>query len=444
MSNMNPSLPPNTSHQKLRNSCDACNTAKVKCSKERPTCRRCERRELFCVYSVSLRSSKRPADQRGAANRARTQSTSNGSPPNQNQNQAGVQLNGGSPLSHLQLDTAMDTAMDTSTDSASMPSSLYDFNSAALSEVNFGMPGLDDYFNLDPTLSLVDLPTSLAEASSLLARQHQQQTAFGGYGNASPAMITPPLAHAALPTVPICGCQQNILSKLSELSLSSSGSGVAVPFDRALSENRAIVALCTSTLDCAACARGNDTMLILTLAALLAHVLVVFKVLFQSRQSPGEIVNISALARQNGDAQYLYGGLDLLSPPPSSAGSVRGPSSKSGLSTRSGSTASISGDLTPPSELRQPVRLRLGEYELDERDEQILQNNLLKIELGKITALVESFESRLGRLGGPSDEGMLQQPKGSNETKLHSDIAGYLRQGLRANYEALKRLATGS
>ena len=46
----------NTVTPQLRSSCDACNAAKVKCSKDRPQCRRCETRELPCLYGISMRS----------------------------------------------------------------------------------------------------------------------------------------------------------------------------------------------------------------------------------------------------------------------------------------------------------------------------------------------------------------------------------------------------
>lgn len=46
---------------KLRASCDACNQAKVKCSKSKPVCRRCEVQKAQCVYGLSLRAGKRMA-----------------------------------------------------------------------------------------------------------------------------------------------------------------------------------------------------------------------------------------------------------------------------------------------------------------------------------------------------------------------------------------------
>ena len=57
--------------QKLRLSCDECNKAKVRCTKEKPTCSRCKAQKMQCVYGISLRAGKRAAAQ--GLSRAHTQ-----------------------------------------------------------------------------------------------------------------------------------------------------------------------------------------------------------------------------------------------------------------------------------------------------------------------------------------------------------------------------------
>ncbi|KAF1976207.1 hypothetical protein BU23DRAFT_551686 [Bimuria novae-zelandiae CBS 107.79] len=405
-----------TTQARLRNSCDACNTAKVKCSKERPCCRRCQRKEQFCVYSVSLRCSKRPVD----GHKTSTQKRSSPST-------ASTQPVSGLPAHGLSLSTGLEGVLDASLDSAStIPSSLYDFDSlSALSDVNFDLHNLDDYFSSDTYLP----PTNFHAYANTAASTPPAQSTFLGQKEPRYSDCIPP--SVSRPTVPLCGCQQHILSKLSELSLSATNSNAPVPFDRALSENRAIVALCTSTLDCSTCARSDDITLILTLSALLAHVLQVFESLFRHRRealssrsgtgdtggpSPPE----SVTSRDTPSSFALtFPSLDLLTPPGSVHGSRAGTTAASGLSTPAafGSPLAAGGPT-------HTVRLSLGTYELDERDEFILQTSLLKIELSKITALVEAFEARLCA------------------TKLHHDLVAYLRGSLGANYEALKRLSS--
>lgn len=44
------------SNQKLKESCDDCAISKVKCTREKPTCQRCARRQRPCVYGASRRN----------------------------------------------------------------------------------------------------------------------------------------------------------------------------------------------------------------------------------------------------------------------------------------------------------------------------------------------------------------------------------------------------
>ncbi|KAI9845253.1 MAG: hypothetical protein M1837_005009 [Sclerophora amabilis] len=53
---------------KYRASCDACNEAKVRCSQTRPSCARCLKHDIGCVYGISLRAGKHRADSYGNSN----------------------------------------------------------------------------------------------------------------------------------------------------------------------------------------------------------------------------------------------------------------------------------------------------------------------------------------------------------------------------------------
>lgn len=46
---------------KYRASCDACNEAKVRCSRTKPTCTRCQKSQIICIYGLSRRSHKTAA-----------------------------------------------------------------------------------------------------------------------------------------------------------------------------------------------------------------------------------------------------------------------------------------------------------------------------------------------------------------------------------------------
>ena len=55
-----PERAPNAQPRKLRNSCDACQEAKLGCSQEKPSCRRCSRYGHQCVYSPFRRIGRPP------------------------------------------------------------------------------------------------------------------------------------------------------------------------------------------------------------------------------------------------------------------------------------------------------------------------------------------------------------------------------------------------
>ena len=53
------SYPPTMRIPRLRDSCDACASAKVRCTKSKPTCTRCEKREICCQYTATKRAGRR-------------------------------------------------------------------------------------------------------------------------------------------------------------------------------------------------------------------------------------------------------------------------------------------------------------------------------------------------------------------------------------------------
>lgn len=58
-----PSLPRSV---KVRSTCNACQQAKIRCSHEKPSCRRCQKQHIECVYSMSRRLG-RPAKKKDYA-----------------------------------------------------------------------------------------------------------------------------------------------------------------------------------------------------------------------------------------------------------------------------------------------------------------------------------------------------------------------------------------
>ena len=77
------------SQRKLRNSCDACQEAKVGCSQEKPSCRRCSRSSQRCVYSPFRRIGRPPRSSNAQATGANNTGKSRSKPQNQHEDHAG-------------------------------------------------------------------------------------------------------------------------------------------------------------------------------------------------------------------------------------------------------------------------------------------------------------------------------------------------------------------
>lgn len=51
---------------KVRSTCNACQQAKIRCSHEKPSCRRCQKQNMECIYSMSRRLG-RPSKKRAVS-----------------------------------------------------------------------------------------------------------------------------------------------------------------------------------------------------------------------------------------------------------------------------------------------------------------------------------------------------------------------------------------
>lgn len=69
---------------KVRSTCNACQQAKIRCSHEKPSCRRCQKHNIDCVYSVSRRlgrpAKKRDPDDRRRKPKKEVEETNQGTP----------------------------------------------------------------------------------------------------------------------------------------------------------------------------------------------------------------------------------------------------------------------------------------------------------------------------------------------------------------------------
>ncbi|KAL4944369.1 hypothetical protein BDV06DRAFT_210291 [Aspergillus oleicola] len=262
----------------LRSSCSQCNQAKVKCSKDRPTCRRCATRNTPCVYGVSLRGVKRPRpDQQ--ADQARQ--------PSAKKRATSVS----SPILSEHVPT---TAIDMALESAQFP----EWN-------NNGDPYSDSFLNddldLSTLLSLNSLDASVPDPSSfsfqldLASPQPSSTQPWVAPQAALPPLTFPlspisppgsrdgqldltPAASCSKPAGP-CTCQQTITYKLAQL-------GVSKPPHRFnlqdfLVDHRANMALCATVLNCTDPQHTPGMLLLLPLIALLNYMTAAFDQILQ-------------------------------------------------------------------------------------------------------------------------------------------------------------------
>ena len=239
---------------KLRASCDTCNQAKVKCTKTRPTCSRCQKYGEECVYSVSLRAGKRPAYRTVAEN---------------NKN--------------LSMNSSADSLHEWNTHSRS-PSLTIPFDDQPY-----------PFFSYD-TISPVDTLASTSPTSNHTSQQHQQQSpqemkrqmhqqlsemsgmafsaASSPYSNTPmndfpldtsyPMMPTPsrtPFSGSPTP----CQCFKSIILTLQTLQNLCESPYTA--FDLALACNKEAMTLCTNALqsNCTCFSEINSVMMLVLL-----------------------------------------------------------------------------------------------------------------------------------------------------------------------------------
>ena len=263
---------PSGAAPQLRSSCDACNAAKVKCSKGHPQCRRCEARDLPCVYGISMRSAmgrnyRSNSEAQALAYYGRMQNAprqSRPSGPYLHEPEAALGRSHSAhstPRSYLseQMPPAADSPMSSS---SILPNTyhptIFDPNSHAWPGAE-SLPASDPSFMTAP-MGYLPQGAEVQDQASQYLQQHLQHVGFNpdfpvtqpgeGYSMkpsldllASPVQMDQGSTHFAS-----CLCQQNILRQLYELSLTTSGE--SPPLAKAVATTRAIVETCSAAVEC--------------------------------------------------------------------------------------------------------------------------------------------------------------------------------------------------
>lgn len=427
------------SAQKLRASCDACNQAKVKCTKDRPFCTRCATHGIYCVYSVSLRAGKR---------RAGPKSPTAVTPVTASQDQVMTDISprqlhfepltfspsppavdlhhhrGSNDMYHSMLNlegASFDTGdhlhdfLDCSSPTFShghmvhqgrpLPPTRQDSRSDP-----FLAPPLIQHSSTDSDLSAISgivTPDELGNAGGPHWGTSMSDELFGvdsragsqtpldmfSYPSSAPLSRSPSAtflsqlesASGKEPPSSRCQCFQRICSMLTTLSQVSEPQRTT--FDVALTKNKDAIAMCGATLRCRQC--SNDTESVTMLVSLMAKIISVYK-------APGSAylnsinTSLPTLSRDSDDT-------------------ISNGSSGSGHSY-----------------------ITYGSYRMDKEDDERLKMEIVAIELRKVESLIVGFRERFCGT-------QMQRPRAEHESRLYEAMVDFLAKRLRAEFERLNR-----
>ncbi|KAL5332958.1 hypothetical protein BJX70DRAFT_392568 [Aspergillus crustosus] len=332
----------------VRNSCGNCNQSKVKCSKERPNCRRCLARNTPCTYAVSMRGVKRT--------RTEQPIEETGQPEQKKR------------APELLSPTLSDILPDTGLDLSAQPAYFSDWNNDLYggSLVNDNLGSMLPFNTFDPTLFdqaalayPLEIPSSSSPPTQAFLGPQIPLPSIPNTLSLSP--ITPPRSRDGASGVSIasgpsprpasnsstpCCCQQTIAYKLTEFSTPKPPSSFNL--DTFLAEHRANMALCMSVLDCADLKHRAGMLLLMQLISLLFHMVAAFdQILMQGEktQSRSQSQSQSHCHSRTQSPNQIY----PTYPP------------------------------TPPP---------------NHRKEQVVHANLLRAELAKLGAMIQQFDRR--------------------------------------------------
>ncbi|SLM34373.1 Zn(2)-C6 fungal-type DNA-binding domain [Lasallia pustulata] len=426
-----------TSTQKLRASCDACNQAKVKCTKDRPFCTRCATHGIYCVYSVSLRAGKRRAGPKSptavtpvTASQDQVMTdisprqlhfdplTFSPSPPaiDLNQHHRGndmyhglLNLEGGNFDNGDHLHDFLDCSSSPTFSHSHMmhqgrhlPPNRQD----SCSEASFPPP-LTQHSSTESSSSAISglvtpedigstagphWSTSITDGLFEIDSRAGSQTPLDmfSYPSSAPLSRSPSgtfLSHLGGPTgkepPSKCQCFQLIISMLATLNQVSEPQRTT--FDVALTKNKDAIAMCGVILRCRQCT--NDTESVTMLVSLIAKIISVYK-------APGSAyLNSIALPTMSRDSD------DTIS---------------------NGSAGSGHSYIT------------YGSYRMDKEDDERLKMEIVAIGLQKVESLIACFRERF--CGA-----QMQRPQAEHESRLYEALVDFLAKRLRAELERLNR-----
>lgn len=354
---------------RLRASCNACNESKVRCSQRKPSCTRCERNQIECIYGLSRRTHKdappisippsqrgrrAPRPQCGYDTRTSPSPKSNSPSKTASRSNSSAMLDKPDEAHNDNTNLLDDYMFPTPIETNSMYSftQLLDFNSLATGSTM--VPG---YFPTpDPTPYLDSL---------FGANLNSDDTEMGTY--------------QALNGESECTCHAGVTELLA--SMRGAGNDQRLSLDAQLARLKQCIVSSEMSMGCTHPREDSEPIHIMAVAMLIGYAIDDFKMLASdsslrrssSSQSAAEMVTLGNTERE----------------------------SKSGIATPSNSNISLR-DLMEP-------RLSLGILELEEDDEMDLRQRLYQLSfrklerlLSQLTVYLRDLHTELSSLPDPS------------------------------------------
>jgi len=235
----------------LRASCDSCNQAKVKCTKQQPQCQRCKKHSIDCIYGISLRAGKR-ASQPPLPKRVES--------PSPLSTDWNMDLSTSIPYSPLDIDGICPSMFE-----CDMPFPLEGYHESIFTNHDAFLPMVDLTFPNHIQSSSTTTNTSTCDTSSMMSDSLLLSLSTG--------MVCPShTQNRPTSSLTSCGCFPTTILTLSTLQQLSESPHTT--FDVALVHNKEAVSSCLNTLKCG-CA--SDSTVVLLVASLLAKIIQIYE-----------------------------------------------------------------------------------------------------------------------------------------------------------------------
>ena len=364
--------------RKLRASCDGCFLAKLKCTKERPTCPRCVSLGLICRYSPSQRTGKprkRPCQQQPS--RQSTPSSSWGfnvsNDPQStatNTSQAQIMTTTSQqviePFPHSQISSAFRDRLPSASPSVTQDEDLLGLWSDRL-----------------PTPGDHDSLFELSENFMSFAKNSQTDRLSNSH--------SPIQRHPAPAGPKACNCFHSLLQALHVMQTKSINPH-SFALDAILNDSKNTISRGEALLNCTCSENGT---LIMLLASLIAEHLSFFQ------------------------AATTASTVDSCSP--------------TSTSTTTGSTTASTPNSENPAAGSYASRVMIGNYIVDKEDEARLKIEIILIELQKTNSFLSKFRAKVGRLRVCSESQTYEGLVNLLCTRLREVSSRLQKQKLKAN-----------